>query len=87
MNKLMNLRNNLLPVFLLLLSFSYTSLFAASGHMKSSLRLAVDRIVFSGKILNERGEGLPGCTINEKGQKSTILSKADGSFSIEVSGL
>lgn len=85
-NRLMHLRNNLLPVFLLLLSFSFTSLFAASGHIKSSVSLSVDRIVFSGKILNERGEGLPGCTINEKGQKSTILSKADGSFSIEVSG-
>ena len=46
----------------------------------------VDRILFSGKLVNEIGEPLSGCTISEKGGKATSQSKADGSFSIEVSG-
>jgi len=46
----------------------------------------VDRILFNGKLVNETGDPLSGCTITEKGGKVTSQSKADGSFSIEVSG-
>jgi hypothetical protein len=42
------------------------------------------RNVIKGKLLNERGEALAGCTITEKGSKNSTQSAADGSFSIEV---
>lgn len=44
------------------------------------------RNVIKGKLLNERGEALAGCTITEKGSKNSTQSAADGSFSIEVEG-
>ncbi len=44
------------------------------------------RSVIKGKLTNERGEGLAGCTITEKGTKNSTQSGADGSFSIDVQG-
>ena len=44
------------------------------------------RNVIKGKLTNERGEALAGCTITEKGTKNSTQSGADGSFSIDVQG-
>jgi TonB-linked SusC/RagA family outer membrane protein len=44
------------------------------------------RNVIKGKLTNERGEALAGCTITEKGTKKSTQSGADGSFSIDVDG-
>lgn len=44
------------------------------------------RNVIKGKLTNERGEALAGCTVTEKGTKNSTQSGADGSFSIEVEG-
>jgi TonB-linked SusC/RagA family outer membrane protein len=44
------------------------------------------RSVIKGKLTNERGEALAGCTITEKGTKNSTQSGADGSFSIDVQG-
>ena len=52
----------------------------------SSIFQKTDRIQFTAKLLNEKGEPMAGCTINEKGGKSATQSKADGIFSIDVSG-
>ena len=49
-------------------------------------RLQVSRIVFSGRLVNDKGELLGGCTITEKGTTNAVQSKADGTFSIEVAG-
>jgi TonB-linked SusC/RagA family outer membrane protein len=44
------------------------------------------RNTIKGKLLNERGEPLAGCTVTEKGTKNSTQSGADGSFSIDVQG-
>ena len=44
------------------------------------------RNIIKGKLTNERGEALAGCTITEKGTKNSTQSGADGSFSIDVQG-
>ena len=44
------------------------------------------RNIIKGKLLNERGEALAGCTVTEKGTKNSTQSGADGSFSIDVEG-
>lgn len=44
------------------------------------------RNTIKGKLLNERGEALAGCTVTEKGTKNSTQSGADGSFSIDVQG-
>ncbi|MEY3576695.1 MAG: hypothetical protein RL394_277, partial [Bacteroidota bacterium] len=44
------------------------------------------RDLIKGKLTNERGEGLVGCTITEKGTKNSTQSGPDGSFSIDVQG-
>ena len=44
------------------------------------------RSTIKGKLLNERGELLAGCTVTEKGTKNSTQSGADGSFSIDVQG-
>ena len=38
-----------------------------------------------GKILDEKGQPLPGATISEKGGNNTVASTVDGSFNINVS--
>lgn len=43
-------------------------------------------LVFTGRLVNEKGEYLGGCTITEKGTTNAVQSKADGTFSIEVAG-
>ncbi|MFM1963990.1 MAG: hypothetical protein RLZZ172_2835, partial [Bacteroidota bacterium] len=44
------------------------------------------RNVIKGRLLNERGEPLSGCTISEKGTPNSTQSAVDGSFSIDVAG-
>jgi TonB-linked SusC/RagA family outer membrane protein len=52
----------------------------------SNASFPVNGVIVTGKLVNERGEPLNGCTITEKGLSNTVQSKADGSFSMEVSG-
>lgn len=40
----------------------------------------------SGKVVNEKGEPLDGATVSEKGKKNSTVTKADGSFTINVPG-
>ncbi len=42
--------------------------------------------VITGKITGGAGEPVAGATISEKGTKNSVITKNDGSFSIEVSG-
>jgi TonB-linked SusC/RagA family outer membrane protein len=44
------------------------------------------RTIIKGKLLNERGEPLTGCTVSEKGTQNFSQSAADGSFTIDVAG-
>ncbi|MEN9883285.1 MAG: hypothetical protein RLZZ420_502, partial [Bacteroidota bacterium] len=44
------------------------------------------RNVIKGRLLNERGEPLSGCTISEKGTTNSTQSAVDGSFSIDIAG-
>ncbi|MEN9949921.1 MAG: hypothetical protein RLY85_673 [Bacteroidota bacterium] len=44
------------------------------------------RMTINGRLINERGEPLSGCTISEKGTQRTTQSAVDGSFSIDVAG-
>ncbi len=44
------------------------------------------RMTIKGRLINERGEPLSGCTISEKGTQRTTQSAVDGSFSIDVAG-
>lgn len=55
--------------------------FNSDGFVADAMRNTI-----KGKLLNERGEPLAGCTITEKGTKNTTQSGADGSFSIDVQG-
>ena len=41
-------------------------------------------IIFSGKLLNDKGDPIVGCTISEKGKNNSVQSRQDGSFSITV---
>ncbi|MEY4660858.1 MAG: hypothetical protein RLZZ42_810, partial [Bacteroidota bacterium] len=77
---------SILPVVFSLLFCCVTESYAFTEIEHFNLQSGTDRILFTGKIVNERGEALSGCTINEKGDKRTILSKSDGTFSIELSG-
>ena len=42
--------------------------------------------IITGKITGGAGEPVAGATISEKGTKNSVVTKNDGSFSIEVSG-
>lgn len=66
--------------------FLVPSAHAEKSNFLPSTFQKLDRILFTAKLLNEKGEPLAGCTINERGGKTSTQSKADGSFSIEVSG-
>ena len=54
--------------------------------LNGTLALSADKIVFTGKLVDEKGSPLSGCTISEKGAQNSVQSKADGSFSIKVAG-
>lgn len=76
------------PLFLMLCL--QASLLQGEAHAIRSfspLTVAAEyKLVFTGKLVNERGETLSGCSITEKGTSNTVQSKLDGSFSIEVAG-
>lgn len=79
-------------LIMILLSMTVSSVIASpmlsahdNGHV-SNFSFPVNGVIVTGKLVNERGEPLNGCTITEKGLSNTIQTKADGSFSIEVSG-
>lgn len=55
--------------------------FNSDGFVADAMRNTI-----KGKLLNERGEPLAGCTVTEKGTKNSTQSGADGSFSIDVQG-
>jgi len=45
-------------------------------HSFSPLTFAAEyKLVFTGKLVNERGETLSGCSITEKGTSNTVQSK------------
>ena len=46
----------------------------------------IGRISFTGRLTNDKGENLGGCTITEKGTSNAVQSKSDGTFSINVAG-
>jgi hypothetical protein len=46
----------------------------------------IGRISFTGRLTNDKGEYLGGCTITEKGTSNAVQSKSDGTFSINVAG-
>ncbi len=73
-------------IFILSAMFFVTSAHAEEFNYPSGAFQKMDRILFTAKLLNEKGEPMAGCTINEKGGKAATQSKADGSFTIEVSG-
>lgn len=76
----------LLLIFIMYVFLTASSAQAERFNFPSSTFQKMDRIMFTAKLLNEKGEPMAGCTINEKGGKLTTQSKADGSFSIDVSG-
>lgn len=76
----------MLLIFIMSAFFISSSAHAEKFNVSSSTFQKTDRILFTAKLLNEKGEPMAGCTINEKGGKATTQSKTDGSFSIDVSG-
>ncbi len=52
--------------------------------MVSTITNAQSTLSLKGKILNEKGEPLPGVTINVLNPKAILLSEADGSFVISI---
>ena len=59
---------------------------AFSGNNFYDLGFKNLKTVIKGKLLNERGEPLAGCTVSEKGTQNFSQSAADGSFTIDVAG-
>ena len=55
------------------------------GDKTTESQLAAAAIPVTGKIANEKGEPLAGVSVVEKGTNNGVTTKADGSFSIDVS--
>ncbi|MEI6950550.1 SusC/RagA family TonB-linked outer membrane protein [Paraflavisolibacter sp. H34] len=52
----------------------------------ASLGAAAQQRTVSGKVSNNHGEPLPGTTVTEKGTKNATVTRADGTFTLNVAG-
>lgn len=55
------------------------------GEKNTDINLASKAIPINGTVINEQGEPLPGVSVLEKGTNNGTTTKADGSFSLDVS--
>ena len=46
--------------------------------------VAIGQTTLSGKVLNEKGEGLPAVTITAKGTSSSAISDNNGNFNLAI---
>lgn len=87
--KLRNQFNGHAPRKIFLVLFFSNSLFLLNGvfaHTTTNRDVSsiIDKITLTGKLVDEKGMPLSGCSILEKGTTNTVQSKADGSFSIKL---
>ena len=82
-------------LLLLLIMFSFVRVSAADSNPRLNNDVSSDAIVstltvdqqrVTGKIIDDKGEGIPGATIIEKGTSNGIVSDVDGNFSILPQG-
>lgn len=67
----------------LLLSFSFiVPVFNNTAHASASN--VVKAVPITGRVVNDKGEGVPGATITERGTQNSVVSDANGYFSIDV---
>jgi TonB-linked SusC/RagA family outer membrane protein len=93
MKKNVNHFENIIGRYLRLTIISYLSFFiiypagniyAFDNRIIGSHELDYADIIFSAKLLNDKGDPIVGCTISEKGKNNSVQSRQDGSFSITV---
>src|SRR5215218_7641928 len=53
--------------------------------MFSTIAFAQEKKTVSGKVVDDAGKGIPGVTVSVKGSKTTVVSNAEGEFSISAS--
>lgn len=70
--------------FQMLLILSIYSNLKASDHISFS-KLSGSALTVNGIIKDEKGEGIPGVSVLEKGTNNGVISATDGSFKINVS--
>lgn len=51
----------------------------------STIAFGQERKTISGKVVDDAGKGIPGVTVSVKGSKTTVVSNAEGEFSISAS--
>ncbi len=82
-------------LLLLLIMFSFVRVSAADSNPRLNNDVSSDAVVstltvdqqrVTGKIIDDKGEGIPGATIIEKGTSNGIVSDVDGNFSILPQG-
>lgn len=64
---------------------SFLLIFSSLVVQQSAIALPLNNVSVSGKILDAKGQPVDGATILEKGTANSVLSKTDGSFSMNVS--